>query len=364
MKNYIIATLLFLAAGSVAPAQDDPAVLARLAAQHARENGGGDAVPAPDTATAATAGAQDNGADTNAAVGAIAGVTNAADAAATGTNAAADPDEIARQARLAAAAKEAMSATKLPGSLASLQIITQKNIFNPNRLPWSPNRLPPRQAVIETFTFRGGSEKIGMGSVAFFEGDGVPTFPPYRCVGTTVNGFKIKAITDTNVILTDTMSTNSADIVFTAPGMGGQQGLTRSDGGKWNPAYYTPSYDNFGAPRQQRPDVTMAGPTQFTPPPTMMVFPNQGIMITDPSQDPSQTYGSNPGRTRGARGGGGGGRGGRGGGGNGGFGGGAAGGFGGGGNNGAFAPPSPPPDPNAPIDPAVLARLRAARAQE
>jgi uncharacterized membrane protein YgcG len=363
MKNYIIATLLFLAAGSVAPAQDDPAVLARLAAQHARENGGGDAAPAPDTATAATAGAQDNGADTNAAVGAIAGVTNAADAAATGTNAAADPDEIARQARLAAAAKEAMSATKLPGSLASLQIITQKNIFNPSRLPWSPNRLPPRQAIVENFYFRGASEKINMGFVAIFEGDGVPNFPPTRCIGDSVNGFKIKAITRTNVTLTDPKSTNIADIVFTLPGMGGQQGLTRSDGGPWKPAYYTPSYDNF-APRPQRADIAMGGPNQFTAPAMpMMMPPNQGFTFPDPSQDPSQGYGNNPRNNR--RGGTGNGRGGgRGGGGNGGFGGGAAGGFGGGGNNGAFAPPSPPPDPNAPIDPAVLARLRAARAQE
>ena len=273
MKNYIIAfsTLIFLAAaGSVASAQDDPAVAARLAARRAAEEAGGAPAPAtaPDAAAAATTGAQDTGA----AALPGAGVTNAAEAAATGTNAAADPEEAARLARLAAAAKEALAATKLPGSLAALQIITQKNIFNPNRLPWTGNRPPPRQALIERFYLSGTSEKISMGHVAFFEGDGVPTFPPYRCIGTTVNGFKIKAITDTNVILTDTMSTNSADIVLDLTGHG-QQGLTRSDGGAWRPFYFTPSYENFG-PRPQRPDMSVA--STFTPPTMgggMVVFP-------------------------------------------------------------------------------------------
>jgi hypothetical protein len=338
MKTHIIAfsTLLFLAAaGSVALAQDDPAVLARLAARRAAENGGGDgaAATSPDTAAAAAADAQGNGADTNAVIAADTGATNAA----------ADPEEAARLARLAAAAKETAAATKLPGSLASLQIITQRNIFDPNRLPWVGTPRPVVAPVrVETFTFRGTSEETGKGVIhAMFEGDGIPSFPATRDVGNMVNGFKIKAITRTNITLVDTNSTTNAEIVFTAPGMGGQQGLTRNDGGPWKPAYYTPTYETV-APRQQRPESAMAAPQYMTAQPTMAQTP---FTFTDPSMDPY----AGTARTRTTRNGGG--RGGRGGGG---------GNFGGG--NTQFAPASPPPDPNAPIDPAVLERLRARRA--
>ncbi|MGA2555625.1 MAG: hypothetical protein ABSG04_05065 [Verrucomicrobiota bacterium] len=359
MRNHISAfgsSLMLGFAVFVLPAQDTGAAsaAARLAARRLAESGGAAAVPAADasatnTADAGTATATDTGM-TNAA---DAGVTNAVITGAT-TNAAADPEEIARKARLAAAAKELQAAAKLPGSLVLLQNITQKNIFNPNRQPWTGDVPPPRQVVTETFTLRGTSEKKGKGFLAMFEGNGVPNFPPTRCVGDLINGYKIKAITETNVTVIDTKSTNNAEQVWHIPGEG-QQGVTRTDGGPWKPAYYTPEYVSFSRPRQA--DAGLPGPSQFPMPQPMIAADTGPVAFTfgDTSgQDNSQGFNQ---RNRNRGGGGGGGN--RRGGGGGNFGGG----FGVGGNT-QFAPPAPPPDPNAPIDPAVLARLRAQRAAE
>jgi len=358
MKNHIIAfgsSLMLGFAGFVLSAQDtstDP-IAARLAAQRLAESGGAAAVPATDAgatnaADAGTATATDTGMTNTA----DAGVTNATDIGAS-TNAAADLEEIARKARIAAAAKELQAAAKLPGSLVLLQNITQKNIFDPRRQPWAGERPPVRQVVTETFTLRGTSEKKEKGFLAFFEGNGVPNYPPTRRVGDLINGFKIKAITETNVTVIDTKATNNAEQVWNTPSQGGQQGVTRTDGGPWKPAYYTPEYVSNS--RQRQADAGPPGPSQFPMPQPMIAADNGPVAFTfgDTSgQDNSQGYQRN--RNRG--GGGGGGRGGRGGG------GGGFGGFTGGNAN--FAPPSPPPDPNAPIDPAVLARLRAQRAAE
>lgn len=359
MKNHILAfatSLMLGFAGFVLPAQDtstDP-VAARLAAQRLAESRGAAAVPAAD------AGAT-NAADAGMATAADAAVTNAADAGAS-TNAAGDPEEIARKARIAAAEKELAAAAKLPGSLVMLQNITQKNIFNPNRMPWTGNVPPPRQVIKETVYLSGVTEKIGKGFLATFDGNGAPSYPPSRCVGDTINGWKIKAITDTNITVIDTKSTTNAEQVWNIPGAGGQQGVTRTDGGPWQPAYYTPEYATFS--RQRQADAGPPGPPQF--PMTQPMVANTGptaFNFGDTSgQDNSQGYGGRN-RNRGGGGPGGGGRGGRGGGG-GGFGGGGFGGGGFGGGNTQFAPPAPPPDPNAPIDPAVLARLRAQRAAE
>src|ERR1039458_2643312 len=136
MKKHIIAPfLLLLAAAFVAAAQDnnsDAAIAARMAARPVMPNG----------------------ADAQVANTANTGATNAA---------AADPEEIARKARLAAAAKEAAASANLPGNLALLQIITQKNIFDPRRQPWSGNVPPPVVVRKETWGLRGISQKIGKG---------------------------------------------------------------------------------------------------------------------------------------------------------------------------------------------------------
>jgi hypothetical protein len=155
-----------------------------------------------------------------------------------------------------------------------------------------------------------------------------------------VNGFKIKAITRTNVTLVDTNSTTNAEFVLDI-----DKGFTRNDGGPWKPAYYTLTYET-AAPRQQRADTTMAAPQYMAAQP-MMAAPTFSF-TTDPSMDPTMAYGGNTRNRPNNRNGGNNRRG------------GGGGGFGGG--NTAFAPAAPAPDPNAPIDPAVLERLRARRA--
>jgi len=348
MKNHIIAfgsSLMLGFAGFVLSAQDtstDP-IAARLAAQRLAESGGAAAVPAADASATNTA-------DAGTATATDTGMTNATDTGAS-TNAAADPEAIARKARLAAAEKELAAAAKLPGSLVLLQNITQKNIFDPRRQPWAGERPPVRQVAKENVYYSGATEKIGKGFLATFEGNGVPSYPPSRCVGDTINGFKIKDITLTNVTVIDTKSTNNAEQVWNIPGAGGQQGVTRDDNGPWKPAYYTPEYATYS--RQRQADAGPPAPNQF--PMTQPMMADTGpvaFTFGDTSgQDNSQGYNQ---RNRNRNNGGGGGRGGRGGGGFGGF----------GGGNANFAPPAPPPDPNAPIDPAVLARLRAQRAAE
>jgi uncharacterized membrane protein YgcG len=367
MKKHIIAPfLLLLVAAFVAAAQDngrEAQIAAQLAARRAAENGGGDATPANTADTGAT-----NTADTGAANGADAGMPNGADADVTNTvntgatnSAAADPEEIARQARIALTNKDLAASSNSPGNLASLQIIFQKNIFDPNRQPWVPGGPVRPPARVETWGVRGTSCMGSNGWVADFEGDGVPSYPPFRSVGQLVNGFKIKDITFSNVTLIDTKATTNAEQVWDVPGYGkGQQGVSRNDGGPWKPAYYTVEYamPNRG-PRQA--DNGMGGP-QFPPVPTMMADNNPAAFNFGGNAQDDNSGGFGGGRNRQRGGGGpGGGRGGRqpGGGGFGGFGGG-----GGGGNaNASFAPPTVV-DPNAPIDPAVLQRLQQRRQQE
>jgi hypothetical protein len=375
MKKHIIAPfLLLLAAAFVAAAQDnnsDAAIAARMAARRAAENGGAAAAPANAADTGATNAADIGATNAADAADADAGMPNGADAqvantANTGaTNAAAaDPEEIARKARLAAAAKEAAASANLPGNLALLQIITQKNIFDPRRQPWSGNVPPPVVVRKETWGLRGISQKIGKGYLAFFEGDGVPSYPETRCVGDSVIGFKIKDITFNSVTLIDSKSTNNAEVVFEMNK--GQQGLTRDDGGPWKPAYFTPDYQvATRGPRQA--DNGMGGGPQYTMAQPMMPDPNGFQFSVTTGQDDPNAFGG-----RGNRGrrnqqnnfngpGGPGGRPGRQ---PGGFGGGTGGfGGGGGGANTSFAPPTVV-DPNAPIDPIVLQRLQQRRQQE
>jgi len=348
MKKHIIAPFLILVvAAFVAAAQDngrEAQIAAQLAARRAAENGGGDATPANTADTGAT-----NATDTGAANGADANVTNTVNTGAT-NSAAADAAEIARQARIALTNKELATSNNLPGNLAFLQIITQKNIFDPNRRPWAVGPVQPPVRT-ETFTLRGTSEIKAKGWVADFEGDGVPPFPPFRCIGQEVNGFKIKDITFSNVTLIDIKATTNAEIVVDI-----DKGLTRSDGGPWKPAYYTVEYAMPNrAPRQA--DNGMGGP-QFPPMPAMMADSGQTTFtFGGNAQDDNSGGFGNRNRQRGGGGPGGGGRQRGGGGGFGGFGG------GGGNANATFAPPTVV-DPNAPIDPAVLQRLQQRRQQE
>jgi uncharacterized membrane protein YgcG len=363
-SRFSFAMALFILAGLAASAQNTSTpdqIAARLAAQRAAENGGGDATPAATTPAASPGAGATNAADANAA---NADDTDMANSANTGaTNAAStDPDEIRRLAALEAAKKEVAATANLPTSLASLQIITHNNIFDPRRQPWTPTRNAPPVARVETFTLRGVANKIGKGPVAMFVGDGVPPYPQWRCVGQNVSEFVIKEINDDGVKLADPKATNSASAEIVLGVEKGQQGLTRADGGPWKPAYFTPTYAS--APRgPSQPDQGFGGGPQFAAaqPMAMDNTPSAFTYGANPQDDGSGGF-NNPRRQRGQGGPGGGGgrqRGGGGGFGNGGFGQG-----GGGGGNSAFAPAPPPVDPNAPIDPIVLQRLQQRRQAE
>ena len=347
MKKHFLAfavTAVALAtAGNALLAQNDgldPAVLARLAAKRAAEDAGGSATapaaPTPDTtATPAAADATATN-DTVSAAAADTTSTNAADTAAA--------DEARRKAAMQAALAQIQSNSDIP---TNLQIIPRRNIFDPNRVVWSPTpvRPPPGPIVrVETFICTGTARKIGKGYLAMFNGAGVPDYPTELSIGAILNGFKIKDITDETVVLTDTnTASTNADFVLNVT-----QGLTRSDGGPWKLAYQDPVYATVTRARSLN-DVT-AAPTFQAP-----QFLAPTIINQDNSDQTDQGFGVGglTGRTgrRGRNGGAGGGR--RGGGGGGGFGGGTL-----------FNQTPADTTPAAPPDPAVLARLQARRAAE
>ena len=373
MKKHLltfgIAAVILTTTGDILFAQNDaidPAVLARMAARRAAEEAGGSAdtapAPTPDTAPAPTP-TPDAGAapvDTTNTVAGDATATNSAIAA-------------AEEAHRLAALKEAETAASIPTNLAYLQIIPHRNIFDPSRQPWIPNRppAPVHIARVERFICTGTMRKIGKGYTAMFSGDGVLDYPPDLSIGAIINGFKIKDITETNVVLTDvsgsatatnvvsTATTNLATTnVASAPMtnviapngdivLAPTQGLTRSDGGPWRPAFVEPVYAI--APRV-RLQADAGAPSAYQP---QQYQPNVSYTIQDPSGDPTDpnAYTQRGRQTRGNR---------RGNANGGGFGGPGGGGFN---LNGLLTQPAAA-TPTAPPDPAVLARLQARRAAE
>jgi hypothetical protein len=217
MKKYILASgtlILFAFAGLTAAAQDAGSpddVIARLAARRAAEEAGR---PMPATPPPALAAVTPAGADASA------------------TNSAADAEDAAAEARrkanLAAAIKETQASGLTNISLASLQIIVHRNIFNPNREPYveGVTGAPAApQPVVESFTLRGIAEKVGMGYQAFFVGDGVPqTYPVTRVIGDKIGDWVIMAITMSNVTLLDTKYSTHPTNTTTR---GGTRGLGR-----------------------------------------------------------------------------------------------------------------------------------------
>jgi hypothetical protein len=238
MKKRLVTfgTLFLFAAGLIAAVQDDAAVAqaaARLAARRAAEDAGTVATPA-----------------------APAGTAEANLAASSAGELAAD---VLRKANLAAAYKELQaSSNNMLVSKPFLQMVWQRNVFDPARVPYSPRRYtqPP---VIEAFSLRGISEIVGKGMVALFGGDGVPSYPPTRVVGDLLGGdsgrqFEITAITLSNVTLIDTKFTSrpggsSAAGTITSPEfvLNLDEGLTRTDDGPWTTNTYIPVYPTFVA---------------------------------------------------------------------------------------------------------------------
>jgi hypothetical protein len=253
-----------------------------------------------------------------------------------------------------------------PPGFADFQIIAHRNIFDPNRRPYVegvPYAPAPRVSRVYMFSFRSASEKLGKGCTAFFTGDGVPPSGELN-VGDPINGYIIKDITIdkvtklSKVTLADTKSTN----VWV---LNESWGLTRQDGGAWTSKYAPTTYPAFARaePIQTQPVDYSA---QFNTQPQFFAAP-QPFIAYDPSTGITDTTGlgnnlNGGGRQR---------RGNRGGGNNGGgfgnnpgggrFGNNTDGGGGFGNTGGGFAAPAATA---APVDPAVLARLAARRAQE
>jgi hypothetical protein len=236
------------------------------------------------------------------------------------------------------------SGTNLTG-FAAFQLIVRRNIFDPTRRPYVNNYQAPitrtRPSVPQIFSFRGASEKIGMGYTAFFSGFGIPPSQEVS-VNDVINGYKVVKITLHSVTLADTKTTNMITL-------NEQGGMSRVDGGPWKwtvvPTVYTAAYI---PPAEAQPEFSQ--PQTFEPP---QPFNGRNFTFTQPDDGSGVVdfTGGQGGGRRGRN---------RGGNGNNNFGGAAGGNFGAGG----FGGDATPAAPAAPADPAVLQRLAARRAAE
>jgi hypothetical protein len=181
--------------------------------------------------------------DTNTAV-----VTNATNATAAP---AADASAAAPAATPAAPAPAVADTSAGPPGFSSFQIITQRNIFDPNRVPYQPGIrvVRSRTPVVQTFWLGGINWKIGKGGDAAFLGSGAPE--GWLDVGDTINGFKIEKMGEKTVNLVNLSSSNS-EVTLTLEN--GQNALTRQDGGPWAATLHSePAY--VSTPRRQPQDM-------------------------------------------------------------------------------------------------------------
>lgn len=157
------------------------------------------------------------------------------------------------------------NATRNP-SLADFDLIAQRNIFDPNRGVASartPVASASRQAVVETFSFRGAAEKVGKGFDGFFIGYGTPA-SGVLVVNDMINGFKVAAIGLREVRLIDP----TGEVVTLTD----ETGLRREDGGPW---------------------TKVAAPTLYTAATRVRVTPNQDDPqpVSRPANVPNQNNG-------------------------------------------------------------------------
>jgi hypothetical protein len=155
---------------------------------------------------------------------------------------------IAGAAALLAAAFPAAAQPTNTTDFASFQVIAQRNIFDPNRVPHShPNPSRALERVIDSFSLV-GTMSYEKGSFAFFDG----TSPDFRKVleqGGDIAGFKITALAPKSVTLLS--GTNE-----TVLQVGSQ--LRRDDEGHWaastEPASYTSTGNSYatGSGRHHR----------------------------------------------------------------------------------------------------------------
>jgi len=122
---------------------------------------------------------------------------------------------------------------------ASFQIISQRNIFDPNRVPH--RRSGPAARVVDSFSFV-GTLSYAKGTFAFFDG----TSPDFRKVlelDGNIAGFKVAAITPKSVeLLSETNAvsgTNEIDLQV------GTQ-MRRNDDGQWVVSSEPAAYANTG----------------------------------------------------------------------------------------------------------------------
>ena len=145
---------------------------------------------------------------------------------------------------LAGAAVEAAN----PEGMGQFQVMLHRNIFDQTRVNGPTNReaaatprQPARQPRIETFSFRGAAETVGKGFDAFFSGDGAPKSRTV-VVNDKINGFKVQSISLDEVKL---MNTNEEVITLKD-----QMGMTRRDGGQWIKVSVPATYGSATATRR------------------------------------------------------------------------------------------------------------------
>ncbi|MDB6066293.1 MAG: hypothetical protein JWR26_2501 [Pedosphaera sp.] len=144
-------------------------------------------------------------------------------------------------------AQETNTAPKL--DFQSFKIISQRNIFNPNRRANMPNTdiVRPKQVQVDFFTLN-GTMSYEDRHYAFFEG----TSSQYRKVlapSDTIAGYKISEIGDDHVML----AASSNQVINLRVGMQ----MKRQDGGPWSlAASAEPIVDAGNTTPDQTPDST------------------------------------------------------------------------------------------------------------
>jgi len=124
---------------------------------------------------------------------------------------------------------------------ASFQIIGQRNIFDPNRVPHTRSGASAVPRIVDSFSFV-GTMSYAKGHFAFFDG----TSPDFRKVlepGGDIAGFKVTALAARSV----TLLSGTNEIVLP---MGGQ--MRRDDDGNWILSSESAAYADAGSPGSGR----------------------------------------------------------------------------------------------------------------
>jgi len=123
---------------------------------------------------------------------------------------------------------------------ALFQIIAQRNIFDPNRVPHTRSSSARATRVADSFSFV-GTMSYAKGSFAFFDGTS-PDFRKVLAVNGDIAGFKLTALTPKSA----TLSSGTNEIVLPV----GTQ-VRREDDGHWAVAVERAAYNDTGSHRER-----------------------------------------------------------------------------------------------------------------